>query len=114
MVRIMVKPIRKIQVTDYSIRDLPQRVIIMPDVITVQSFVGRVKVSEYNIFRRDWTKLCYAPTANPNWNKAEFIRKNTMQYDTEQGGLCQADRIRDSQCKAIDAGLQIWDNRIGG
>jgi hypothetical protein len=100
--------IRRLQYTDRSVRDMPQRVIIMSDVITVQSLVGRVKVSEYNIMRRDWGKLQSSPTCNPNWNKAEFIREHTRHYDSEHGGSCQAERIRDSQRMAIDTGLLMW------
>ena len=34
--------------------------------------------------------------------------KHTRQYDSEPGGPCQAERIRDSQRMAIDKGLELW------
>lgn len=104
--------IRQIQSTDRSVRDHPQRAVVMPNIITVQSFVGRVKVSEYNIGRADWYELSHAPTFNPNWNKMNFIRKHTESYDSESGGPCQAERIRDSQRMVIDKGLEIWKEQI--
>jgi hypothetical protein len=85
----------------------------MPNIITVQSFVGRIKVSEYNIFRKDWDALLHSPTANPNWNKMDFIRQHTGDYDTEPGGPCQAERIRDAQRMAIETGLQVWKELVG-
>ena len=100
--------IRRIQYTDRSVRDLPQRVIVMLNIITIQSFVGRIKVSEYNIGHADWYELSRTPTANPNWNKANFIREHTKSYASEPGGPGQAERIRDSQRMAIDRGLQMW------
>jgi len=106
--------IHRIQYTDRSVRDHTQRAIVMSGIITVQSFVGRVKVSEYNIGRADWYELSHTPTANSNWNKANFIREHTMSYDTEPGGPCQAERIRDSQRLAIDNGIQMWKEQVGG
>jgi len=100
--------IRRVQATDRSVRDHPQRAIVMPNIIIVQSFVGRIKVSEYNIGRSDWYELSRTPTANPNWNKANFIREHTKSYDDEPGGPGQAERIRDSQRMAIDRGIQLW------
>ena len=101
--------VRRISYTDHSVRDLPQRVIVMPDVITVKSFVGRAKASEYNIMRRDWESLEHNPMcANPQWSKSQFIYNHTQQYDSEPGGPCQAERIRDSQRMAIDKGLALW------
>ena len=105
--------IRRIQYTDRSVRDHSQRAVVMPDIITVQSFVGRIKVSEYNIGRADWYELSRTPTANPNWNKANFIREHTKSYDSEPGGPCQAERIRDSQRMAIDKGIQMWKEQVG-
>ena len=106
--------IRRIQFTDRSVRDLPQRAVVMPNIITVQSFVGRIKVSEYNIGRADWYELSRSPTANPNWNKMDFIRNHTRLYDSEPGGSGQAERIRDSQRMAIDKGIQLWKEQVGG
>ena len=111
---VTVTKIRRIQYTDRSVRDLPQRAIVMPNIITVQSFVGRIKVSEYNIGRADWYELSYSPTANQNWNKMDFIKNHTRSYDSEPGGPCQAERIRDSQRMAIDKGIQMWKEQIGG
>jgi len=108
----MVTKVRKVQATDRSVRDHPQRVIVMPNIITIQSFIGRSKVSEYNISRTEWDELTHSPTANPHWNKLQFIRQHTEQYDTEPGGFCQADRIRDSQRMAIERGLQIWREHV--
>ena len=105
--------IRRIQFTDRSVRDHSQRAIMMPDIITIQSFVGRIKVSEYNIGRADWYELSRTPTANPNWNKANFIREYTKSYDDEPGGPCQAERIRDSQRMAIDKVIQMWKEQVG-
>ena len=110
---MVVQAIRRIQYTDRSVRDLPQRVIVMPNIITVQSFVGRIKVSEYNIGRADWYELSHFPTANPNWNKMDFIKNHTRSYDSESGGPSQAERIRDSQRMAIDQGIQMWKEQVG-
>ena len=100
--------IRRIQFTDRSVRDHSQRAVVMPNIITIQSFVGRIKVSEYNIGRADWYELSRTPTVNSSWNKANFIREHTKSYDDEPGGPCQAERIRDSQRMAIDRGIQMW------
>ena len=100
--------VRRISYTDHSVRDLPQRVIVMPDVITVKSFVGRAKASEYNVMRRDWAALEQAPCANLQYSKQRLITEHTQQYDSEPGGPCQAERIRDSQRMAIDKGLELW------
>lgn len=106
--------IRRVISTDLSVRDHKQRVIVMPNVICVQSFVGRVKVSEYNVLRRDWVSLEHNPMcANPNWSKSQFIYNHTRQYDTEPGGPCQAERIRDSQIMAIDKGIKLWSEVVG-
>jgi hypothetical protein len=105
--------IRRVQTTDRSVRDHPQRVIVMSDIITVQSFVGRVKVSEYNISRRDWESLASNPECcNINWSQSRFVFNHTQQYDNEPGGPCQAERIRDSQIRAINLGIQMWKEQV--
>ena len=101
--------VRRVIHTDHSVRDHRQRVIVMPNVIRVQSFVGRVNVSEYNIMRRDWESLEHDPMcANSSWSKSQFICKHTVGYDDEPGGPDQAARIRDSQRMAIDKGIELW------
>lgn len=106
--------IRRIQITDRSVRDHPQRVVVMPEIITVQSFVGRIKVTEYNIKRADWESLAHNPECyNVNWSQSQFVYNHTRQYDSEPGGPCQAERIRDSQRMAINRGLQEWRKQVG-
>lgn len=106
--------IRRIQSTDRSVRDHPQRVIVMPNIITVQSFVGRIKVSEYDISHRDWESLASNPECcNLDWSQSQFIYNHTREYDNEPGGTCQAERIRDSQRMAIDKGIQMWKEQVG-
>ena len=104
-----VTQVRRISVVNHSVRDYTQRVVVMPDIITVQSFVGRLKASEYNIKRVDWESLKNNPMcANVNWSKSQFIYNHTRHYDDEPGGPCQAERIRDAQKMAIDKGLEKW------
>ena len=101
--------VRRVGSTDSSVRDHKQRAIVMPNVICVQSFVGKVKVSEYNIMRRDWELLKHNPMCvNLNWSKSQFIYNHTRQYDNEPGGPGQAERIRDSQRMAIDKAVELW------
>ncbi len=70
--------------TDRSVRDHSQRVIVMPDVITVQSFVGRSKASEYNIMRRDWVSLEHNPMcANLNWSKSQFSPRSKSSDESQ-------------------------------
>jgi hypothetical protein len=102
--------VRRVISVDRSVRDHPQKVIVMPDIVVVQSFVGRIKASEYNIKRADWAALEQAPWANLQYSKTRFILEHTRSYDDEPGGPCQADRIRDSQRMAIDEGLKSWRN----
>ncbi len=102
--------LRRVVAVDRSVRDHPQKAIVMPDIVVVQSFVGRIKASEYNIRRADWATLKQAPCANLLYSKRRYITEHTQSYGNEPGGPCQADRIRDSQVAAIDKGLEMWED----
>jgi len=94
----------KIKATNKSVRDLPQTAIIEGDEIRVLSKRGRKTVSEYRIRMDVWEETLSEP--NPDYAKAELIRKLTPHYDEEPGGVGQAQRIRDAQRMAIEYAIK--------
>lgn len=93
--------------TDKSVRDLHQQVILKRGIIKVISHCGRRKCGEYIITLKEWLYNSKQTTFNIAYNQLEFIRSKTRNYDIQSGGVCQADRIRLSQIRAINKILRI-------
>ena len=93
----------KVTLTDKSVRDHPQQVIISGDTIEVRSKVGTKLAGKYTIPLEEWNKTQKHP--NPAWAQAELIRKYTSGLDEQRGGPGQAQRIRDSQVNAINKAM---------
>lgn len=87
--------------TDRSVRDLPQQAFVFGDAIRVNSKVGRAKISQYVIPISEWQAA--ARSSNPAYAKAELVKRHFE--PTGEGGFAQAQRLRDSQVRAIDAAL---------
>lgn len=92
--------------TSKAVRDLSQQAIIENDTITIKMKCGQKTVGKYSFLLADWLEAENGPSANPNWNRIEIIRKHTQHLDNQSGGDCQADRIRDAQVCAIQAALK--------
>lgn len=86
---------------DTSVRDHRQKAELKGDLIVVTSYVGRQKAHSYSFSTKEWQDTLKKP--NPFWHQRELIRSKTLEMDDQDGWLaCQADRIRDSQCYAIE------------
>ena len=92
---------RSFSATNNSVREHSQQAVIKNSVITVKSKVSRDVRASYSFPLSDWRAADRGPSANPNWNRLELIRKYTGDLDDQDGGPCQAQRIRDSQICAI-------------
>lgn len=95
----------KLTATDNSVRDHPQQAIISNGQITIRMKVGREVRGAYSFPLADWLGTETGPSANPNWNQINLIRKYTGNLDDQPGGPCQADQIRDAQIYAIRKAL---------
>jgi hypothetical protein len=105
---------KRVCATDKSVWDLSQQAIIEGDTIHVVSRVGKQKAGEYTIPLAEWQATLTRPTANPHYNRRELIRTYTEHYDEEPGGPDQAERIRDSQVRAIITALdKLLDHTSG-
>ena len=87
--------------SDKSVRDHTQRAIIQGDNIVISHCVGRKVCGKTLIPIKDWEYTYKGPSFNPNYNQAELMRRLTEDMDYQDGGPCQADRIRDSMIRAI-------------
>ena len=87
--------------TDKSVRDMSQQARISGDYIVVTSRVGRAVVEQYSFLVAEWEMAMRGPTANPDYNFYQIILRRTRHYDNQPGGECQAQRIRDSQVRAV-------------
>lgn len=99
--------------TDKSVRDLSQQAIVDQTTIRVVSRVGKQKAAEYWFPRTEWEATLSRPTANMHYNRRELILSYTRHLDDEPGGPCQAERIRDSQIRAIVAALDKMMDKAG-
>jgi hypothetical protein len=91
---------------DKSVRDHNQQAIIVDDTITIKMRVGREVRGTYSFPLTEWQKADNHPTFNKNWNRLKLIEKYTKVLDNQDGGECQAARIRDSQITAITKALE--------
>jgi len=94
-------------VTDNSVTDHPQQAIIKGSTITIRMKVGKKIMAAYSFPLAEWLAAEKGPSANPNWNRREIIKKHTAKFelDEQDGGPSQADRIRDAQSYAIQKAL---------
>lgn len=94
-------------VTDNSVTDHPQQAIIKGDTITIRMKVDKQIMAAYSFPLAEWLAAEKGPSANPNWNRREIIKKHTEKFklDDQDGGPSQADRIRDAQGYAIQKAL---------
>ena len=79
---------------DKSVRDLPQEAkLLNKDEVEIRSFVGRQLANKFTIQVKYWPSHII--------DQVNFLRK-TNNLDDEPGGDCQAQRIYESQAKAVD------------
>lgn len=86
--------------SDNSVRDHAQSARIYGEKIEVTSKVGRAVTNRYWFLVSDWIKLNRHP--NPFWARRDYIGRLTEKLDFQSGGPEQAERIRDSQIRAIE------------
>ncbi len=92
-----------IKAKDSSVRDHTQWVRILgTETIEVTSKVGPRKAGSYQFPVQEWAHVERTHQPNPAWWKREFIGRLTADLDDQPGGPDQAERIRDSQIRAID------------
>ena len=95
--------VKKVTITDKSVRDHPQQVVVSGDSIEVRSKVGKKLAGKYTIPLDEWNETQKHP--NPAWAQFKLIQKYTAELDEQPGGPDQAQRIRDSQARAINKAL---------
>ena len=99
---------KRVRAVDKSVRDHSQAAIIVNDVITIESYVGRQKVGiTCTIPLEEWRET--AKFGNPFYAEFELIGKKTRNLDDQPGGPEQAQRIRDSMNYAIRKALKEYD-----
>ena len=79
---------------DKSVRDHPQEAkLLNEDEVEIRSFVGRKLSGKFTIRVVDWPSHII--------DQVNFLRE-TNNLDDEPGGDCQAQRIYESQSRAVD------------
>jgi hypothetical protein len=102
------KPI-KTTLTDKSVRDHPQQVVIDQGNIKVRSKVGKEKTNEYTLTVEEWDAAKRGPSANEEWNFRKLIEKKFREsatLDDSPEGEAITDRLIDSQIMAIKKALK--------
>ncbi|WP_199557109.1 hypothetical protein, partial [Streptobacillus moniliformis] len=77
-----------------DVRDHPQQAIIKNGTVTIRMKVGKKVASAYSFPLAEWLAAEKGPSANPNWNRREIIKKHTAKFelDEQDGGPSPADR----------------------
>lgn len=100
------KDINKIAHTDKSVRDYPQRASYHTGVIRVENKSGNKRLGVFNVSMEEWDEAQKGPSANPNYNKRELVKKKHLKAfpgNIENGALTPiAKRVIDAQVRAID------------
>ncbi|MFA5381959.1 MAG: LPD38 domain-containing protein [Candidatus Micrarchaeia archaeon] len=85
---------------DKGVRNAPQRATIVGDNIRIDSYVGRKKADSYEIPIKDIIEARNR-YGNPAAGIAELFNERLEQLAEEPGGFGQAQRILDSQARAV-------------
>jgi hypothetical protein len=101
------KPKRLASVTDKSVRDYPQQVIVNSDGdITVKNKSGRTLVSKKTFNISEWEAIEKSSFGNKNYLKREFVRKlKNYKSDGTPESESVIDRIIDSQVIGIEKAI---------
>ena len=95
---------KKTTLTDKSVRDLPQQIVLQGDTIKVISKVGRKKAGEYSFSVAEWEAAKKGPSANAEYNLRELISKKFREsgnLTTTPEGESITERIIDAQVSGI-------------
>ena len=101
-----IRDVNKIAHTDKSVRDYPQRASYHTGVIRVENKSGNKRLGVFNVSMEEWDEAQKGPSANPNYNKRELVKKKHLKAfpgNVENGVLTPiAERVIDAQVRAID------------